>query len=263
MKHTAVALHIEAQGCEETVVLSHGFGGSARNFRPQARALRDRYRVVLFDARGHARSEAPEVPEAYEPECFVDDVHDVLERLRVDRAVVGGLSMGAAVALRFALTHPQRVRGLVLAAPPPGRSRDDSGWATGLADAIERAGLDAAGAEYVWGPRSGLDPGAAALVRQGFLEHPPHALVHTLRRLLAPQPSVSQLAERLTALSTPTLIVVGSRDALSLPAARELEAALPQGRLVVIQGAGHVVNLAAPVLFNDALRNFLDGLQTQ
>ena len=57
--------------------------------------------------------------------------------------------------------------------------------------------------------------------------------------------------------------VVGSRNGLSLPAARELEAALPQGRLVVIHGAGHVVNLAAPALFNDALRNFLDGLQTQ
>jgi pimeloyl-ACP methyl ester carboxylesterase len=62
----APALHVEVHGPHAAtgVVLAHGFGGSARNWRPQLRALRGRYRVVVYDARGHARSEAPAQPAA-------------------------------------------------------------------------------------------------------------------------------------------------------------------------------------------------------
>src|SRR5437868_6010523 len=100
---TTPGLHIEIEGDGPTVLLMHGFGGSARNFGPQARALRDRYRVVRFDARGHARSDAPDEPRAYRPEAFVADVARVLDVAGAAVAVVGGLSMGAAIALRFAL----------------------------------------------------------------------------------------------------------------------------------------------------------------
>src|SRR5438034_1124774 len=109
------------RGRGPVVVLGHGFAGSARNFLPQARALRDRYRIVRFDARGHARSGAPAEAAAYTPEAFVADVGRVLDQVGAQRAVVGGLSMGAGIALRFALAHPERVRALVLAAFPPGR----------------------------------------------------------------------------------------------------------------------------------------------
>src|SRR4029077_2169460 len=101
--HHAVSsphLHIDREGQGPVVVLAHGFAGSARNFGPQARALRPRFRVVRYDARGHARSEAPDDPLAYTPETFADDLGRVLDP---GSAVVGGLSMGAATALRFAL----------------------------------------------------------------------------------------------------------------------------------------------------------------
>src|SRR5690348_17906444 len=107
-------LHVEIEGDGPALVLAHGFGGSARNFQPQARALRDRLRVVRFDARGHARSEAPDDPAAYTPATFVWDLARVLDGAGVTDAVVGGLSMGAGTALRFALDRPERVRGLVL-----------------------------------------------------------------------------------------------------------------------------------------------------
>src|SRR5213593_3269207 len=113
-------LHVEVEGSGPVVVLAHGFGGSARNFLPQARGLRDRYRIVRFDARGHARSEAPAEASAYTPEAFVADLGRVLDQVGARAAIVGGLSMGAGTALRFALAHPGRVQGLVLAAFPPG-----------------------------------------------------------------------------------------------------------------------------------------------
>src|SRR5919204_2670872 len=105
-------LHVEIEGDGPALVLAHGFGGSARNFLPQARALGERRRVVRFDARGHARSEAPDDAAAYTPATFVADLARVLDTAGAADAVVGGLSMGAGTALRLALDHPDRVRGL-------------------------------------------------------------------------------------------------------------------------------------------------------
>ena len=256
--------HIEVGGDGPVVVLAHGFGGSARNFAPQARALRDRYRVVRYDARGHARSEAPDDPAAYTPEAFVADMGRVLDHAGADEAVVGGLSMGAGTALRFALAHPERVRGLALAAFPPGpRARGSfTAVARQFADAIERDGLEAAGERFVWGPDSGLDPEAAKLVRRGFLEHPPHGLAHTLRGGIAEQPSVDEVAPQLATLRQPTLVIVGYRDRMSLEPSRQLASAIPNARLAIVEDAGHVVNLARPVEFNAELRSFLDGLES-
>jgi pimeloyl-ACP methyl ester carboxylesterase len=261
-----VALHLEVEGPVEgagsPLVLLHGFGGSARNWRPQLRALRDAVRVAACDVRGHARSEAPADAAAYRPACFVADVARVLDHLGAQQAVVGGLSMGAGIAARFAIAHPERVRGLVLAALPPGAEEGtrQRGWALAFADAIERDGLEAAGARYAWGDESGLDPNAAKLVRLGFLEHPPHAIAHTLRELLAVQPGWASLAGSLRPLALPTLVVAGARDAVSRGPCEKLAAALPRAELVVVPDAGHVVNLEARDAVSAALREFLDRL---
>jgi len=257
------ALHLESEGESGPVVcLLHGFGGSARNWRPQLRALKTSARPAAFDVRGHARSEAPPDAAAYTPERFVADLGRVLDHLGAARAVVGGLSMGAGIAARFAAAHSERVRALVLMALPPGAGEGtrQRGWALAFADAIEREGLEAAGARYAWGPDSGLDPGAAKLVKQGFLEHPPHAIAQTLRGLLAAQPGWRELAEQLRPLALPALIVVGERDPVSRGPCEGLAAALPGAQLVVAPGAGHVVNLEARDLVNDVLLRFLAAL---
>src|SRR5689334_19353299 len=123
---TAPALHVDVDGSGPTVVLAHGFGGSARNFLGLARALASRDRVVRYDARGHARSEAPDDPAAYTPEAFVGDMERVLDSVGAPHGAVGGLSMGAGIALRFVLAHPERVDGLVLAAFPATRGTPGS-----------------------------------------------------------------------------------------------------------------------------------------
>ncbi|HEY8153850.1 MAG TPA: alpha/beta hydrolase [Myxococcota bacterium] len=252
-------LYVEASGTGESVLLAHGFGGSARNFRPQLRALRGRYRTIVYDARGHARSGAPGAAEDYSPDCFVSDLGRVLDQAGARRAVVGGLSMGAGVALRFALAHPGRVQGLVLASFPPS-ARAGAGLAAraaAFARALDEEGPLAAGEGFVWGEGSGLSPRDAELVRQGFLEHPPHALAHILRELIAVQPAVEDLAPQLAKLDRPALILAGETDAPSVASGRALAAALPRARLVVIPDAGHVVNLQRPEAFNAALLGFL------
>ncbi len=260
----APALHVEVHGptAARGIVLAHGFAGSARNWRPQLRSLRGRFRVVVYDARGHARSEAPTAAAAYRARELAADLLRAGTASGDAQPVIGGLSMGAALALQVALAHPERVRALVLASLPagPDTGRGVAAQALAFADAIERDGLEPAGARFAWGPGSGLDATGAALVRQGFLEHAPHALAHTLREFLARLEPVEALAPRLAELRIPTLVVAGARDAVSLPSCRALAAALPAARLVVIPDAGHVVNLAAPAAFDAALLDFLGRL---
>lgn len=255
------ALHVETSGEGPAIVLQHGFGGSARNFRPQARALAARFRVTLFDARGHARSGAPDEASAYRLEAYVRDFARVVEQTGESSVIAGGLSMGAAVALSWALASPERARALILAAfPSSGEEERRRRWALGFADAIEQRGLEEAGATFVWGERSRFDPKGAALIRQGFLEHPPQALAHVLRELLAVLPSVATLRPALSKLDVPTLVVVGSEDGESLEPCKELAEALPNAELVIVPGAGHVVNLAKPNEFNAVVEGFLGRL---
>jgi pimeloyl-ACP methyl ester carboxylesterase len=253
---------MESVGTGPDLVLAHGFAGSARNWRPQVRALRDRYRVTTWDARGHARSPAPPGTE-FSLEGLVRDMATVMDRAQIgEPAVIGGLSLGAATALELALLEPNRVRGLILASFPASRSWPGGfgSIADAFAGAIEREGVDAAGARFVWGPDSGLDEAGAALVRQGFVEHDGHSLAAMLRGVLAVLPAPARWAPRLGALGVPVLVIAGGNDAGSLESGRELVAALPDARLEVVEGAGHVVNLARPAEGSELIGSFLDGL---
>jgi pimeloyl-ACP methyl ester carboxylesterase len=244
-------LHVEDRGVGPTLVFSHGFGGSARNFRPQVRAFSDRFRVKSYDARGHARSEAPLSPEAYDFERLVDDYERVAGE--GEPVVAAGLSLGAATALGFARRRPERVKALVLASlPRSGQAL--GGWALRFAEAIDERGLEQAGAEFVWGERSRFDPDGAALIKKGLMEHPPHALAAILRRTLAVLPKVTEIAQ---GVDLPTLIVVGGDDATALPPSEALKGALPRAELELVPGAGHVVNLVAPDAFNAIVARFL------
>jgi pimeloyl-ACP methyl ester carboxylesterase len=105
-----VKLYSETFGDEGNpgIIFCHGFGGSARNFRLQARLLEARFRITLFDLRGHARSPAPEDPESYRIEALLSDL-DELVQAQPTPLILAGLSLGAKLSLDYALLHPERV----------------------------------------------------------------------------------------------------------------------------------------------------------
>jgi 3-oxoadipate enol-lactonase len=260
-------LYTASQGTGCPVVWAHGFGGSARNFMVQARAFRDTHRTWLYDARGHARSAMQESDGAYGWDSLVSDLANVVTQIQRDPAcsrgrplVVGGLSMGAATALFWALKNPDTVDGLVLAAYPES-NHSHRQWAHDFAERIERVGVDEAGAQFVWGPHGAFAGSDAGMIRRGFLEHSPRALAGILRQSLANIPDIGSLATDLGELRVPTLIIVGGEDEHSLVASRALAASLPVSRLAIIEHAGHVVNLARPAEFNRELARFFVDLQ--
>ena len=131
-----------------------------------------------------------------------------------------------------------------------------------MARSLETEGSEAAGRRFVWGPDSRLDEKGAALVRRGFLEHDPIALAQVLRGVIG---EVSPLIEEpgiAARLTMPILLIAGSRDAGSLESTRRLAARLPRARVEIIEGAGHVVNLAAPAAFNAVVQDFLGEPQS-
>lgn len=254
---SSVDLHVEEYGSGTPVlVLLHGFGGSARNLRPQARYFRNKHRVVLFDLRGHARSAAPEDPAEYTLSAFVDDLGRVVSKIGEQRVVLGGISLGAAIALHYALTHQQSLEALVLASFP---SWGSTAWATGFADAIDARGLESAGAEFIWGS-SRFDSEAQRFIRQGFMEHRPHALSAILRRVIAPPGSLDEHVD-LRLLSVPTLLLAGAEDEPSVTASKKLATVLPRSELIVVPSAGHLLNLQNPQAFNGAIESFLSEIE--
>jgi pimeloyl-ACP methyl ester carboxylesterase len=257
-----VRLYTETFGERQnpSIIFCHGFGGSARNFRPQARALQAHFRVTLFDLRGHARSPAPEGAAAYRNSVLLEDLDELLESEALP-TILAGLSLGAKLALDYALSNPARVRALILASyPSSGELETRRAWALDFARTIEERGLDAAGAEFVWAEQSRFDAQGARLIRQGLLEHCPQALAHLLREVLASSPSPQTLAPLLRACRIPACVIAGMDDAESREPSRQLATLLGNAELHEIAGAGHVVNLTHSAQFNQILFSFLAQL---
>ena len=95
------------------IVLIHGFPFSHEMWEPQIEVLQKRFRVIAYDLRGHGKSGVGDGQ--YTLEFFVDDLLGLLGHLKIERAVLCGLSMGGYIALRAVERNPERVRSLILA----------------------------------------------------------------------------------------------------------------------------------------------------
>jgi 3-oxoadipate enol-lactonase len=110
-------LVVEEAGQGPALIFAHGLTGSRVQSIRQVGALVDRFRVIVFDQRGHAQSSPVTDARMYDVHRMAEDTAAVLDALDVEKAVVAGESMGAGTSLRFALSHPQRVSALVLCLP--------------------------------------------------------------------------------------------------------------------------------------------------
>src|SRR2546428_2414967 len=109
-----VRIYYEEHGSGTPLVLAYGIGGNATMWDLNVPGLAARHRLILWEPRGHARSDSPEDPAKYSFQRWALDLKAVLDHLGLRRAHVGGLSLGAGIATRFALRYPGRVRSLVV-----------------------------------------------------------------------------------------------------------------------------------------------------
>ena len=98
-----VSIHHEIHGSGFPLVLAYGLGGSTNQWAPQVEAFSQRFQLIIWDPRGHGKSESPPLQSQYGMQTSADDLYELLNHLAIDRAYVGGLSMGAGIAVRFGL----------------------------------------------------------------------------------------------------------------------------------------------------------------
>src|SRR2546426_10861637 len=114
-----IAIDYEVTGDGPVVLLGHGYGSTRHMWDEQHRALADRWRVVSWDMRGHGQTESPDDPARYSAALTVADMRALLQHLGVERAVIGGLSLGRYVSLAFVLAHPEMTRAPVVCDSAP------------------------------------------------------------------------------------------------------------------------------------------------
>ncbi len=251
-----VLLHVVEEGQGTPVLVLHGFTGSSASMAGVSRMLRDRHRVVRVDLVGHGDSDAPRDLEAYTIERCVAHLACVLGALSIPRAHLLGYSMGARVALAFAVLHPERALSALLIGARAGfedpaeraaRRRDDEA----LAARIERDGIAAFVDHWMALPlfatQRRLGAVSLAAARTERLANRPHALAASLRGMGAgAQPP---LHTHLAHLEAPVLLVVGEEDQRFAAIARDLAQRLPHARVALVPEAGHAAHLENPAVF--------------
>jgi pimeloyl-ACP methyl ester carboxylesterase len=262
-----VSLHAEAHGEGLPVLFSCALNTTRENWWPQVEPLvRAGYRVVLWDYRGHGRSEAPDAPDAYSMDRVVDDLGRVLDWAAPGvPAVLAGLSFGGLASLHFALRQPARVRALVLAGSGPGFKNPEAQarWESAvgkMASYLERKGVAAfvqsRSVADIVGRRLELPAARRALA--AIAEQQAHGLAHFGRRVAAP---AAPVIDELASIRIPALVLVGELDDAYQRAAQVMAARLPLAESVTIPRAGHIANIEEPEAFNAALLGFLERLQ--
>ncbi len=268
-----LSIHFEAHGVGDPVVLIHGFGGSTYTWRLNVAPLATRYRVYALDLAGFGYSERTDRP-VFGRTQQAKLLHDFLRALGEKRPVVLiGSSLGASVAVRFALDYPEATRGLVLLAPslfwngPRLRRFAPLFEAPWLGRVITRTlyylllANDRATARILasaYGSRLEMVTGDVreALLRPLRVRGSADA-ARGLVRSRDDRPFNTRLAE----IKVPTLIVAGSQDrAVPLEQVEQAHRALPESRLVVLEDAGHLLHEDEPEAFNDMLINWLANL---
>ncbi len=245
-----VRIYYEQRGSGPPVLLTHGYGASARMWQGQE-ALADRYHLIAWDMRGHDRSDSPDDPALYSHEATVADMAAVLDACGARRAVIGGLSLGGFMSLAFNLAHPERVAALMLFDTGPGYRSDGprSEWnrlAESMARALEKRGLAAASA------------GAEVTLAR---HRSAQGLAHAARGILGQKDA--RVIESLPSISVPTLVLAGAGDKQFLPSIDYMAAKIPGAEKVILEGAGHAANIDQPEAFNAAVRSFLDRCADQ
>ena len=245
LNRDGVQIYYEVTGDHGPVVLlSHGYGLTSQMWEGQRPALAG-CRTIVWDMRGHGRSDSPADPAQYSQALTVGDMAALLDAVGEPKAVVAGLSLGGYMSLAFHAIHPQRVRALMLFDTGPGFRSDAARgdwnkYAESRATMLERDGLSALGKGVE--VRVNSQPSA-----QG--------LAHAARGMLVQ--ADASVIDSLPHIAVPTLVLVGAQDKNYLAGTDYMAGKIAGAHKVVIEGAGHTANLDQPQAFNRVVQEFL------
>ncbi len=240
------------------LILLHAGIANSRMWDPQFDAFTAHYRTLRYDLRGHGQS--PLTPVTY---SHWQDLMELMNYLEIEQAHILGISMGARVAIDFALERPERVGALVLAsaAPPGFQHGSPPAYADEAAKAFEAEDFVAA-AEFevrIWvdGPHrrpEQIDPELRDAIRDMDIRNLKYEATGVGEEVPVNPPAL----ERLEQIVAPTLVLSGELDQpFTQAGSQELARRIPAARLVSVPGAAHLLNLEKPEVFNRKVLAFL------
>lgn len=243
------------EGQADSLLLVHGFPLDHRLWSAQLAGLSSGIDVIAPDLPGCGRSEVPRGP--YTMEQQADSLVALLDTLRLDRVIVGGLSMGGYIAFAFWRRHAQRVRALILADT---RAEPDSPVAQTRRDEAVARIQEQGGEPYARSmlpnllDSHNLETPVAARASAIMGSQPAQGMIGALQGMRDRADSRPTLAT----IDVPTLVLVGESDSITpSDTAREMTSAIPGASLAIVPRAGHLSPLENPRAFNAAVRSFL------
>jgi 3-oxoadipate enol-lactonase len=256
-------IHFEEYGPKNgiPVVFIHGFPFSGEMWKPQVEALRETYRVIVYDVRGHGESETGDGQ--YSIEYFVDDLFALLDHITLLKVVLVGLSMGGYIALRAMEREPGRFRALVLCNT---RSDSDTNESrikrANQAKFVKVLGTKVFADDFVklvfFEKTFQMNPDAVKVIHDLIERNNPIGIAGTLLAL-ASRTDTTALLPR---IAIPTIVIVGERDTLTPPhSALAISEKIPNAEMYIIPNAAHISNLENPADFNKRLLTFLRKLK--
>lgn len=247
-------------GSEGYVVLLHAFPLNATLWRPQVDTAPAGWRFVARDLPGFGSSSAPA---AESMDAMARGLLRMLDALGIERAVIGGLSMGGYLTLALYRMAPERFSGMILAdtRATPDTDQQKDGRRKMLAT-IGETGPSGVADEMLpklLGATSQRErPELADAVRAMIVGNKPAAIAAAVTAMME-RPDSTPL---LSSISVPTLILCGDEDVLTPPAEAEaLHAGIANSRLVLLPGAGHLSNIESPDAFSAGVQEFLRSLK--
>jgi 3-oxoadipate enol-lactonase len=243
----APRIALDVHGTGPLVVFLHGIGGNRHHWRHQLPVFATRFKAAAWDARGYGDSDDYEGNLKFDD--FTSDLLRVLDHFKQHKAHLVGLSMGGRIARNFALRHPDRVAKLVLANTTPGFDALTPDQVKNFVE--ERKNRTPESIKRLISQHA--RPGAYEELLESFKALRQPSYLKTL------EASVTQdRAAPIERIRVPTLIVTSDEDKVYPPTiARGMAKRIPDSRLAVISGAGHLSNLEQPGQFNEVVLRFL------
>lgn len=243
-------------GSGKPIILIHAFPADQNLWHPQREGLKSHFRVITLDLLGFGKSASVD-GNAITMTEYADEVRQLLDQLHIDKAVVGGESMGGYIALAFLEKYPERVSGLILS-DTQSISDSDEAKAKREASAVDVLTNGTAGLIKNFIPKA-LSPAASdttrAYLKSIFDAQSPFAVASGLRGMALRKDLSQVLAES----NFPTLIITGTEDVVISPAQSEVMHRLSQNsKLVKIANAGHLTSLEKSDEWNQAVIEYFE-----
>jgi len=240
------------------IIFIHGFPLNKSMWNIQVETLKENYRVITYDIRGHGNSDAG-IDEFF-IELFVIDLLRLMEKLKIEKSILCGLSLGGYIALNAALKYPDRFDGLILndtqcIADTPEIKENRCNAIISIKEKGVEQYADEIIKKLFAQETFTKNKNVIDAVREMIISTPKQSLCNTLHALAERKETCDQLPE----INIPVLIMVGQEDKITpIAAAQQMHEKILNSKLEIIQQAGHLSNLENLTAFNTHLVNFLE-----